>query len=264
MACGNPPETVNTTTERTTGKPHPDYPLYRHPSGQWAKKVKGKTHYFGTDPEAAEAKWAKQKDDLLAGRVPEDGDGVTIGRLANLFLNSKQRMVDSGEIKPATWYDYNRTCERIIKALGAGRQVANLGQGDFERLRTDFAVTHNATTLCDDITRARVVFKYAYDAGLIDHSVKYGQGFKRPNKATLRKHRQDRGKRMFAADEIRKILDKAGVQLRAMIYLGVNCGLGNNDLPCCPQALSTSIVAGLTSGDRKPAYTDVAPSGPKQ
>jgi integrase len=34
---------------------------------------------------------------------------------------------------------------------------------------------------------------------------------------------------MFERDEIRKMLDKAGTQLRAMILLGVNCGLGNTD-----------------------------------
>ena len=34
---------------------------------------------------------------------------------------------------------------------------------------------------------------------------------------------------MFQPDDIRRIIGKAGVQLRAMIYLGINCGLGNND-----------------------------------
>ena len=28
-------------------KPHPDYPLYAHASGQWAKRVRNKVHYFG-------------------------------------------------------------------------------------------------------------------------------------------------------------------------------------------------------------------------
>ena len=39
---------------------------------------------------------------------------------------------------------------------------------------------------------------------------------------------------MFQADELRSIIDKAGVQLRAMIYLGINCGLGNNDCAMLP------------------------------
>src|SRR3990172_5355962 len=53
-------------------KPRPDFPLYAHRVGQWAKKVRGKTHFFGVwaNPEAALEKWVAQKDALLAGREP--------------------------------------------------------------------------------------------------------------------------------------------------------------------------------------------------
>lgn len=34
---------------------------------------------------------------------------------------------------------------------------------------------------------------------------------------------------MFEAVEIGRMLEAAGVQLRAMIYLGINCGFGNAD-----------------------------------
>jgi len=39
---------------------------------------------------------------------------------------------------------------------------------------------------------------------------------------------------MFVANEIRRMLDDAGVQLRAMILLGVNCGFGNQDCATLP------------------------------
>ncbi len=41
-------------------------------------------------------------------------------------------------------------------------------------------------TLGNVIQRMRVVFKFAWDNGLIDRPVRCGAGFKRPTKKTLR------------------------------------------------------------------------------
>ena len=50
------------TTESKARKPRPDFPLFPHATGRWAKKVRGKLLYFGKvadDPkgQAALAKW---------------------------------------------------------------------------------------------------------------------------------------------------------------------------------------------------------------
>ena len=63
-------------------KPRKDFPLYPHRNGYWCKKVKGANHYFGKwkdDPKGQRAleKWAEEKDDLLAGRIPKDNAGET-------------------------------------------------------------------------------------------------------------------------------------------------------------------------------------------
>src|SRR5215469_13077732 len=87
-------------------KPSLDFPLFPHAAGVWAKKIRGKLHYFGpwADPDAAQKKYLEQKDDLHAGRKPrEDTEGLTVKELCNRFLNGKQELVGGGELSPRTW-----------------------------------------------------------------------------------------------------------------------------------------------------------------
>ena len=51
-------------------KPFPGFPLFPHATGRWAKKIKGRLHYFGpwSDPDGALRRYNEQKDDLHAGR----------------------------------------------------------------------------------------------------------------------------------------------------------------------------------------------------
>ncbi len=80
-------------------KPWPDFPLFAHGNGQWAKKVRGKLWYFGlwADPAAAEQKWQDVKEDLWAACTPrEDTDGLTVKELADSFLTTKLNRANTG------------------------------------------------------------------------------------------------------------------------------------------------------------------------
>ncbi|MGI6418536.1 MAG: hypothetical protein ACOX1P_23045 [Thermoguttaceae bacterium] len=83
-------------------KPYPEFPLYAHASGQWAKKIKGKVHYFGAwaDPQAALETYLDEIDELRAGRVPRrrQADAVTIRDVLNRFDASKTALAEAGEI----------------------------------------------------------------------------------------------------------------------------------------------------------------------
>jgi len=88
-----PQSTPIKTKNAKPSKPHPDFPLYSHDSGKWAKKVCGKTHYFGTwdDPDGALEQYLEVKDDLLAGRTPSNDEGLTIRELGNRFLSTIEK-----------------------------------------------------------------------------------------------------------------------------------------------------------------------------
>ncbi|MBI2823153.1 MAG: tyrosine-type recombinase/integrase [Planctomycetia bacterium] len=232
----------STTTRRgqKPHKPHKDFPLFKHATGRWAKKVRGQHRYFGRiaddpDGEAALLLWLEQRDDLLAGRTPRvASDGLTMRDLCNRFLTAKQNLVDTGELSPRTWADYHATCERLLTAFGKSRLVVDLAGDDFERLRASLGKTWGPVAVGNEINRIRVVFKYGHDAGLVEHAVRYGAGFKRPSKKTLRLVRHAKGEKLLEAAQLRTVVDAAPIPLKAMVLLGLNCGFGNADVGNLP------------------------------
>ncbi len=221
---------------RKPAKPHPDFPLFPHATKRWAKKIRGKLHYFGKwdDPDAALAKWVDEKDDLLAGRAPRSRDGLSMRDLANKFLTSKRHLLDTRELAQRTFDDYHATCERCIERFGLTRLVDDLRPEDFDALRARFARTWGPVAVGNEVQRVRVVFKFAYDTLLVDKPVRFGPEFKRPSRKMLRQARHAKGPRMFEAAQIRALLGKASIPMKAMILLGINCGYGNSDVGSLP------------------------------
>lgn len=50
-----------TAARSKPAKPNPEFPLFPHATGRWAKKIRGKLHYFGpwADPDGALAKYPR-------------------------------------------------------------------------------------------------------------------------------------------------------------------------------------------------------------
>src|SRR5262249_541037 len=149
--------------------------------------------------------------------------------LANAFLNAKQALVNAGEMSPRTWDDYKTACELTVKEFGKNRPVADLRPEDFEKLRGKMAKSWGPLRLGNAVQQVRSLFKYASDSVLIASPVHFGPSFKKPSRKTVRVHKAKQGAKLFTAEEIRRMLDRAKQPLRAMILLGVNCGYGNSD-----------------------------------
>lgn len=229
---------VHPTSSSKPNKPYPDFPLFPHATKRWAKKIRGQMFYFGpwADPDGALARYLEQAEALHAGRKPRltPAAGVTVKELCNQFLGHKAALMDAGEIAPRTWDEYKAACDLIVSAFGKGRAVEDLTPDDFAGLRKRMTARWGPTTVGNTIQRVRSVFKFASDNDLVQRVPKYGQGFQRPSKKTLRIERAKRGARLFTPEEVRRLLDAAGVHLKAMIMLGVNCGYGNQDCGVLP------------------------------
>lgn len=215
-------------------KPYPDFPLFPHATGQWAKKIRGRLHYFGNDAQAALKKFLDQRDDLMAGRAPRDPDALTLRDACNHYMTAQKRRLQAGEITLFTFRDQMETCDRLLGFLGKARAVVELRPSDFAEFRVHLAKTRGPTALTNAVVRTRTVFKWLFENDLIDTPVRFGTQFETPPARARRKAKREGGLRMFEAEEIRKLLDVASVQMKAMILLGVNCGFGQSDVASLP------------------------------
>lgn len=241
---------MNDSTSRPSGgkadrppKPYEGYPLFAHPSGQWAKKVRRRLVYFGswrTDPEGTTAleTFNREWPYLKEGRTPpaiDVRDGCTLRQLCNEFLKAKDAKLNEGDLSARTFRDYHQTCQRLIEHFGKGRRVDDLRPEDFKMFRSKLATRFGSTTLKNERNRVRIIFNFAFDNRLIDKPVAYGTHFDPPSARAIRRSRNQAGPRLFTSAEILGLLDAANVQLRAMIYLGLNCGFGNTDVASLPR-----------------------------
>src|SRR5579864_8126691 len=217
-------------------KPYPNFPLTKHRTGQWCKKVRGRIHYFGTDADAALAKWLKHKDYLEAGLAPpveNQPEAPTVRLLVNKFLTAKQALVASGEMSPRTFADYHRTGGVLVKFFGRLRPLQDLTPEDFIALRARIAEGNGPHGLANTIQRVRTIMLFSSDA--LGVPVNFGRKtFRKPAKKVFRAARAERGQRMFEPEELRRMLDSAKQPLRAMILLGLNGAFGQSDLAGLP------------------------------
>src|SRR4051812_45051491 len=90
-------------------KPYDDFPLFAHNNGTWAKKIRGKLHYFGAwqDPDAAHRLYLERREDLKAGRHPTTpSEALSVYNLCGRFLTTKKQMLDAGELSPRSFAAY--------------------------------------------------------------------------------------------------------------------------------------------------------------
>lgn len=232
------------TMREKPAKPSDDFPLFPHGSGQWAKVIRGKTHYFGSwaNPSAAEEKYLEVAEDLHAGRtpVPKAGNDPTVRDVANAFIKAKRKKLDNGKLSPRTFIDYDATCKLLVKELG-NHAVRHLTPTDFTKLHDKLSGNYSSESMRGMITQIRGVFKYAAGQDLIAKVPKYGEDFVIPDQKELRMERAENerkhGKRMFEPEELRKVLAAASPPLKAMTLLALNGGLGNSDLSEMPMSV---------------------------
>lgn len=257
---------AQTTTPGSARKPTWPYPqitkMSAHPSGQWAKKIKGRLYYFGRwdQPERALTLYQQEVEDLREGRRPRkfrrpmEGDetiaGATVKFVADAFLYDKGRDVDSGQLSPTTWNTYRWACRIMCDCLTRQRPVADLTPADFTDMQHILCRKLAPEGAAKAITVTRMMMTWAHGQELIDAVPRYGPKFKPPGRAKARRASRDPETDLYHPPQIKTLLRAASPPLKAFIYLAINCAFGQTDCASIPRKCLHlgSGKSGATSG----------------
>jgi integrase len=211
------------TSERRTRSDK--FPLTLHKTGQFCKKIKGKMYYFGTDRRQALERYLEQAACLHAGRPVSHGsttDQLSVKTMCNLYLDHQESRVAIGEVKPRHVSDQVSLLKAFVKFVGPHQLVSDVSTLDLQNYRTRLIGARNSpNTINNRIAAVKAMYNWALDNEIIDRSPRL--------KALKKVTPQKAEKPTFTPPQIQALLQDAGVQMKAMIWLGLNCGFGCTD-----------------------------------
>lgn len=203
-------------------KPHARFPLYAHASGSWAKKIKGRVHYFGpwSDWKGAEAAYYASEAYLRAGVEPPSAQ-TTVANLLDEFVGGKHAQLVTGDITETTYKEYVATCEVIDKHFGKHRPVSTLTVADFNALRGALAKGKckcSSKLRLDNVRRHLALADYrGLRAALAEGKTKYKSKVGMVTVADPAKLKAVIGKPWRELKSLRLVLSKAKCDCKAML-----------------------------------------------
>jgi len=193
-------------------------------------------YYFGCwdDPKAALREYLEIKESLQAGidprKLSSNGVTTTVGELVNLWLDQKNANLTAKDISPRSFQDYQDVGKIVVNAFGRHTPVRGLKPENFANLRNDVASRYAPSRMSKIVTVVRMIFKWGSESDALPSPMKFGPNFKGASKKQARETRNATVKRFFTASDINTLVDSARQPIKAMILLGINCGLGNTDV----------------------------------
>jgi len=64
------PKSTRKNDRGKAAKPHPDFPLFPHAAGRWAKEIQQKLHYFGSTADDPKGQAGGPSDSARRSRSP--------------------------------------------------------------------------------------------------------------------------------------------------------------------------------------------------
>jgi integrase len=201
------------------------FPLTLHPTKQFCKKIRGRLYYFGTDKQRALELYFEQAAYLHSGKTKQlktATNNVSLKTLSNLYLDYQHHQAKSGEITLRHVYDQTALLRSFAKYIGSNRTVSDITTADLQNYYKKLINSGKAArTINNRITAVKSMFNWAINNEIVE---------KIPNLKAIKKLTPLKTEKpTFGISQIKEILEYANPQMKAMIWLGLNCGFGCTD-----------------------------------
>ncbi len=201
------------------------FPLTLHPTGQYCKKIKGKLRYFGTDKKRALENYLTQATFLHGTQSlmqKASNDKMTLRQLVDLYLQYQHARVLADNLTPRHYDEQIYGLNRLTAFLGQGCRIESISTLDMQnykrKLQTHYASVDRVNL---NISIMKAMFHWARRNDVLQNI---------PNIDAISKSKVvHKEMYTFNSQQINKLLSAADVKMKAMIWLGLNCGFGCTD-----------------------------------
>jgi integrase len=162
---------------------------------------------------------------LHAGKAPKpkgSQDRLSIKILCNLYLDHQEARAEIGEIQSRQVSDQILLLKDFVRFVGPNRTVSDISTFELQNYRKKLIKARKSPhTINNHIAAVKAMYNWALDNEVIDNAPRL--------KALKKITPQKKNRPTFTIPQVQKMLQNASVQMRAMIWLGLNCGFGCTD-----------------------------------
>jgi len=202
------------------------FPLTRHATGQYCKKIKGKMYYFGSDKQEALQRYIEQAAYLHGSNHNSQrpvNDSMTLKQLSDMFLKYQFNKVKANVITAQHYNDQVSSLNKLMTFLGQRQRIKDISTLDLQNYKRKLEKQYNSSKhrLNLHISNLKTLFHWAKKNDILRQT---------PNiDAVSRSKIVNKQRKIFTHEEINKLLEVADTNMKAMIWLGLNCGFGCTD-----------------------------------
>jgi len=201
------------------------FPLTLHPTGQYCKKIRGKIYYFGSDRRQALQNYLDQATFLHGydSSLQKSADSnMTLKQLCDMYLKYQHTKLQANNLSARHYNDQIGGLNKLMDFLGQNCKIKDISTLSLQNYKRNLQKHYGSVSRLNlHISIMKAIFHWARKNDILRNI---------PNIDAVSRGKvihQDRF--TFDSAQIHRLLVFSDIKMKAMIWLGLNCGFGCTD-----------------------------------